>query len=267
MTWTTQQRFRTGYGLSGYHTGDGPALILLHGVGLRSEAWNGLSEYLRDSFSIFAIDLPGHGDSESLGAAASTLEDYANVIAAYLKSFGRPVSLAGHSMGAMIALDIAMRFPDRVKSIAALNAIYRRSDIASKAVKARAEALKGISKNDLNTDVTLMRWFEESPAEEATQAAQACKTWLHETSMPEYQRAYDIFAHHDGPTSAQLGELQAATLFITGADEPNSTPNMSRAMADIAPLGTAKIIPGAAHMMPMTHAKQVAAALKHHFIG
>jgi pimeloyl-ACP methyl ester carboxylesterase len=44
---------------------------------------------------------------------------------------------------------------------------------------------------------------------------------------------------------------------MTGAQEPNSTPAMSRAMADLAPDGQAVIIEGAAHMLPMTHREEV----------
>lgn len=265
MTWTTLPRFKTELGLSGYQIGDGPTLVLLHGVGLRSEAWNGLTAYLSDSFSIYAIDLPGHGESKSLEGEASSLKDYSDVITAYLESFDGPVHVVGHSMGAMIAIDIAIHHPERVKSIAALNAIYQRSDIASKAVKARAEALRGIAQKDLNTDVTLQRWFGEYPEGDSLDAAKACDGWIRKTPIKEYQKAYYCFAHHDGPSMQQLPKLQVPSLFITGADEPNSTPEMSQAMAQIAPLGRAEIIRGAAHMMPMTHAKQVATAFKHHF--
>ena len=265
MTWTTQPRFKTELGLSGYYLGDGPNLVLLHGVGLRSEAWNSLVAYLSDSFSIYAIDLPGHGESESLEGDASSLEDYSDAITAYLKSFEAPVHIAGHSMGAMIAINIAINHPERVKSMAVLNAIYQRSDIASKAVKARAEALKDIAQKDLNTDVTLQRWFGESPTGELLKVAKACDSWIRKTPIMEYQKAYHCFAHHDGPSAKQLSTLKAPSLFITGADEPNSTPEMSQAMARLVPLGQAKIIPDAAHMMPMTHAEQVATVLRHHF--
>ncbi|MFD2856780.1 alpha/beta fold hydrolase [Seohaeicola zhoushanensis] len=50
-------------------------------------------------------------------------------------------------------------------------------------------------------------------------------------------------------------------LFMTGEAEPNSTPAMSRAMAELAPQGQALVVPGAAHMLPMTHPDVVNAAL------
>jgi len=267
MIWTTRQRFKTDNGLAVSACGEGPPLVLLHGVGLRSGAWCNLCNALSNDFSIQAIDLPGHGDSEDLDINAPKLRDYSNSIATYLKTLQAPVYLAGHSMGAMMALDIATRFPTLITHIAALNAIYSRSEDASKAVQRRAKTLKGVAQNDLNTDVTLARWFGGTPSGALLEAAQSCKTWLHETPITQYHQAYEVFAHHDGPSSAQLSNLKMPALFITGANEPNSTPEMSRRMAELAPKGIATIIGGAAHMMPMTHASEVAIALIDHFKG
>lgn len=267
MTWTTPLRFKTDNGLAVSAIGKGPLLVLLHGVGLRSESWRELTEVLSGNFSIQAIDLPGHGESESLGLKSPTLEDYSDTVTAYLETLDHPVFLTGHSMGAMITLDIAIRYPHRIKHIAALNAIHERSEIASDAVKKRADALKGLSQNDLNTDITLARWFGDEPTGALFEAAQSCRKWLHETSISEYQKAYKVFAHHKGLSSSDLAQLNRPALFITGADDPNSTPDMSRQMAELAPMGTSKIIAGAAHMMPMTHAADVAAALIEHSKG
>ena len=265
MTWTTRPRFKSGNGLSGYQIGAGPKLVLLHGVGLRAEAWNGISDYLRHDFSVHAIDLPGHGESESLRGTEARLEDYSMAIANYLDGFEQPVHLGGHSMGAMIALDIATRWPKKLKTVAALNAIYGRSKAASKAVKARAHALKTIDQNDLNTDVTMTRWFGDNPMGETLKAANACNRWLHQTSISQYQKAYHVFANNDGLSPNQLLNLSVPALFMTGSDEPNSTPQMSHDMAETAPSGTYKLIENAAHMMPMTHVQQVSLTLQQHF--
>ena len=72
-----------------------------------------------------------------------------------------------------------------------------------------------------------------------------------------YKAAYTTFAESDGPTKEQLARIDSPALFVTGADEPNSTPQMSRAMAELAPNGQAKVLLNAAHMMPMTHAEEV----------
>ncbi|WIY24144.1 alpha/beta fold hydrolase [Parasedimentitalea psychrophila] len=250
MTWTTLPRSKQG-DLSTIVSGDGPPLLLIHGVGLRGEAWCGQIDTLSTNYKITAVDMPGHGASV-LPAGDMTLTRYADRIAATLSE---PSVVIGHSMGAMIALDIAIRFPGLVRGVVALNAIYQRGTAARKAVRARAAGLDGLSHPD--PSAALERWFgtATSPAREA------CRGWLSDVDPRGYAAAYQVFANEDGPAPDDLATLPCPALFMTGSKEPNSTPAMSHAMAALAPRGRTSIIEGAAHMMPMTHADQVNAGL------
>ena len=105
---------------------------------------------------------------------------------------------------------------------------------------------------------TWHRWFRTEPSPERD----ACERWLSQTDPAGYQAAYSVFAHSDGPPDKALRTLRCPALFATGADEPNSTPAMTRRMAELAPRGRALVVPGAAHMMPMTHPAIVADALQ-----
>ena len=250
MTWTTQPRSDFG-GLAAIDAGAGPRLLLLHGVGLRAEAWSRQIEALSAEFRTIAVDLPGHGQSP-MPIGAQSLSDYTEAVAAGLTA---PTLVIGHSMGAMIALDLATRFAERVRGVATLNAIFKRSAEAKRAVQARAALLDGVQRSDPST--TLERWFgAEAPAER-----EACHDWLREVDSAAYQTAYRIFAHHDGPDEAALKALDCPALFLTGEEEPNSLPKMSHQMASLAPAGQAHIVRSAAHMMPMTHAAEVNDAL------
>jgi pimeloyl-ACP methyl ester carboxylesterase len=77
-----------------------------------------------------------------------------------------------------------------------------------------------------------------------------------------YRDAYRAFAAEDGPSEQDLKNLHCPALFLTGANEPNSTPAMSRRMGELAPQGRSEILSDAAHMLPMTHAALVNAILK-----
>ncbi len=246
-------RPRTDFGaLRAIRCGSGPRLLLLHGVGLRAEAWNAQIDALSADFDIVAPDMPGHGETPPLPDAA-TLAAYTAPI---LDALEGPTWVAGHSMGAMMALDLAVRAPSRVRGVAALNAIYRRSPEASAAVRARAEALDPGASAD--PQPTLARWFGRT----RSAASGACLRWLTAVDPAGYRDAYRVFAAEDGPEAGALAALGCPALFCTGADEPNSTPAMSEAMADLAPAGRVLIVPGAAHMMPMTHPDAVTAALR-----
>lgn len=250
MTWTTRPRSDPG-GLAAIAAGAGPLVVLIHGVGLRAEAWNRQIDALSVGYRVLAFDLPGHGGNATpFGAPDLTV--YTDAIAG---AFDGPALVVGHSMGAMIALDLAVRHPGTVVGVAALNAIYRRSAVAARAVRARADRLDGVSPADAEGPLT--RWFGETQTPERA----ACAAWLRATDPAGYKRAYTAFARGDAPEDAALRALECPALFMTGGQEPNSTPAMSRAMAALIRGGAALIVDDAAHMMPMTHAEAVNAAL------
>jgi pimeloyl-ACP methyl ester carboxylesterase len=246
MTWTTQLRSNVGP-LAGMTSGVGPLVILIHGVGLRAEAWGAQIDALSHTCRVIAVDMPGHGVSNALAPWAK-LADFTDTFAAALNE---PAVVIGHSFGAMIALDLAIRHPKLVNGVAALNAIYRRDTAAQSAVMARANSLDG--KTVADPTETLDRWFGtvSSPQREA------CDNWLRATDPSGYRNAYHVFATQNGPTDSDLAAILCPTLFLTGAQEPNSTPAMSQQMAALVPNGRAEIIEDAAHMLPMTHAAQV----------
>lgn len=255
MTWTIPQRSDGPSGLALSRSGSGPAIVLIHGVGLRSESWARQIPALAERFTVIAVDLPGHGES-ALFDAAPTLADYADRIAEVLDGQTGPAVIAGHSLGALTALEIATRHPDLCAGVAALNAIFRRSKQASDAVRARAGNLPLDKISD--PEPTLRRWFGIDPNPDAESA---CRDWLLTADPVAYKAAYTVFAHADGPADEALRALSCPALFLTGSEEPNSTPAMSRVMAALVPDGQYMLIDGAAHMMPMTHPAAVNAAL------
>lgn len=250
MTWTTRPRSDS-HGLAMIREGDGPVVLLLHGVGLQADAWLAQIQALSQYFQMIAPDMPGHGQSARLDGPAS-LAAFSDRAAALLEE---PAVVVGHSMGAMIALDLAARFPGKILGVAALNAIFRRSEAAREAVLRRAEGLgtSGIP----DPEPTLIRWFGQKPSG----ARSACETWLRSVDLESYRTAYGVFAEEDGPSEAALRSLSCPALFMTGGQEPNSTPAMSGAMAALVPKGRGLVIDDAAHMMPMTHSDEVNRAL------
>lgn len=257
MTWTTRPRSEHPNGLAVWQDGAGPPLVLVHGVGLRAEAWAAVIPLLTDRFTTYAVDMPGHGQSPEVRNA--TADAFTERLAGCVQTLGRRVFVAGHSMGALLALELAARLPDEIAGVAALNAIYRRSPDAATAVRARAQALSDTHASD--PSVTLERWFGEAPRGALADAAAACRDWLTTGNQRGYKTAYTVFANSDGPDDATLQAIRCPVLFMTAARDPNSTPAMSRAMASQCRKARTEVVPDAAHMMPMTHAAEVAAAM------
>jgi pimeloyl-ACP methyl ester carboxylesterase len=93
-----------------YHReGEGPPLVLLHGVGHHWQAWEPVIERLADEFDVIACDSPGFGRSAPLTAGIEpTIPAYADAFEWFFAELGleRP-HVAGSSMGGAIALELA----------------------------------------------------------------------------------------------------------------------------------------------------------------
>ena len=99
-----------------------PALVLVHGLGSAGTIWKSLIPQLSEHFTVYPIDLPGHGvapldegeeyDPQSLARA---------IVSEMNKSHGvTEMHVAGNSLGGWIALEMGSVAPDQVKSITAL---------------------------------------------------------------------------------------------------------------------------------------------------
>jgi len=248
---------RVAYREAGPGTGQAVPLVLIHGVGMQSAAWGPQIDAFAAMSRVIAVDMPGHGGSDPLPGAPD-LPDYVAWLDAVLRALDMPVvSLAGHSMGALIAGGYAVEHPARVARVALLNGVFRRSDTARAAVVARAAEIRAGS-FDLTTP--LDRWFGDSPAEQA--ARERVAGWLSAVHTKGYADAYTAFAGGDATYADRFSCMACPVLALTGADDPNSTPAMSRAMAEAAPYGHAVVIEGERHMVNLTAPEPVNAALR-----
>ena len=86
MTLKTLQRSESANGLAFHRSGSGDPVVLIHGVGLRAEAWFQQLPVLTRDHEVFAVDMPGHGDSALLNGTAPSLSAYVDHIASWLES-------------------------------------------------------------------------------------------------------------------------------------------------------------------------------------
>lgn len=88
--------------------GSGPPLLLLHGSASSCHAWEDVAVRLRSVFSLVIPDLPGHGGSSQLPDGLGGPDDLARALGALLRAEGvSPVLVAGHSVGAVLAIRAA----------------------------------------------------------------------------------------------------------------------------------------------------------------
>lgn len=102
--------------------GEGPALVLLHTIRTQLEYFRDLAPLLAEKYTVYAVDLPGHGRSP-IDPAAPFDEPYMRRgIVGFLETLDlRDVTIVGESIGAVVSLTAAAEVPDRIRAVYALN--------------------------------------------------------------------------------------------------------------------------------------------------
>jgi pimeloyl-ACP methyl ester carboxylesterase len=244
--------------------GRGEAVILIHGVGMNASVWDPQTRALSRDHELVAYDLLGHGGS-SLPPADASLSDYSDQLLSLMDALGIDrAHLVGHSMGALVALEFALTHPGRLSRVAALNAVYCRTAEQRQAVQRRAQSLEHEGDPTAN-EGTIARWFGDPVPSQLAGQAELVRELLRSVDAAGYARTYRLFARSDEAHRGRLQDLAVPALFMTGELDPNSSPVMSRAMAAAAPQGRCEILPGARHMMTVTHPEEVNARLRAFF--
>ena len=235
----------TAYTVSGASS---PTLVFIHGVGMNADVWQSQLEYFSNSYQVIAYDFLGHGESP-MPDDNPTLDGYVEQLNHLVEHVGvASFSLVGHSMGALLSVAFALKYPDKVQSLIPINIVFNRTQAEQNRVLQRAEQV--IESGQIgSTAQTLKRWFEgKDSAEELIKIAKI-KQWLTDVSPHSYGCAYRLFALSDKAFVNKLSLLTTPVLYLTGDDDPNSTAAMSKQMAELTPNGEFFSIAGEAHMM------------------
>ena len=110
-----------GYDVSYRMGGDGPAILLIHGMAGSSLTWKEVMPLLARSYTVLAPDLLGHGESAkplgdySLGSFASGLRDFLAVVGV------ERMTVVGQSLGGGVAMQLAYQYPELCERLVLVN--------------------------------------------------------------------------------------------------------------------------------------------------
>jgi len=199
-----------------HHTlhGTGSAsVILLHGLGSRASDWTPQIAALQASYRVVAVDLPGHGVSP-LPLGPVTVEAMATAVAEVAATVTKEAShVVGLSLGACVALRLALQVPGLVRSLTLVNpfACVRPgglADVARLSQRLWLVATAPMPRLAAHVARRLFPWPEQRALYEAAVAS------LGATSRRGYASAMRALARFDA--RGQLAAIRHPTLVVAG---------------------------------------------------
>lgn len=223
-----------------------PAVVFLHGACMDHTVWKLQTRYFAwHGRSVLAVDFPGHGRSE--GPLVPSVEAMADWTLALLDSAGlEKASLAGHSMGALVALEAAARSPARVEKLALLGATapMRVND----ALLGAAEANDHLALDLVNA------WGYGRAAQRGGHRMPGL--WMMRGGLRLMESAGNGVMYNDlAACNAYQGAAAAAAamicpvLFVLGERDMMTPVKGARALAAAMADARVEVIPGAGHIM------------------
>jgi pimeloyl-ACP methyl ester carboxylesterase len=246
--------------------GEGPSVVLIHGVGMDLEMWEAVVGRMRQGRRVLSYDMLGHGGSAK-PPGPYRLADFVAQLAALIRSLRLArFDLVGFSMGAMVAQAFAVANPQAVGRLVLLNGVYSRSPSESTAVRARVnEVLNG----DYVASIAaaLERWFSPEFRKTRPDVVAAVRRRMESNDLAAYAAAYAVFASADRELVDIVHRIGTATLVATGAEDQRSTPAMAHALSARLPRGQVQIMDGQRHLTPLEAPERVASLIEEFLAG
>jgi 3-oxoadipate enol-lactonase len=239
---------------------DAPALVLGPSLGTDVGLFDAQVAELTGSHRVVRFDLRGHGGSEVIPGPC-TVADLAGDVLGLLDSLGiERFSYAGVSIGGAIGLQLALTVPDRLERLAVLASAARFNDAESYAVRAQKVRAEG---TEFLVPSRTGLWFTPEFAERDPAGTERLVAMLRNTSAEGYAACCEAIAEFD--VRSRTGEITAPTLVLAGAEDPATTGELMRELAEGIAGSEFVVVPGAAHLPNATHPETVNAALREHF--
>ena len=240
--------------------GDGPTVMLIHGVGLDLDMWAAQASALAARYTVIRYDMLGHGASAKPSGALhlASLVAQLDMLHGYFR-LGRSV-VVGFSMGALVARAFAAAHGERLAGLVLLNGVYDRSPAERDSILERLRQGETDGPNSL-IEAALGRWFSPGFRAAAPDTVAAVVDRLRANDPRNFLAAYRTFAEADDAAAGLIPTLPCPTLVATGEDDRGSTPAMATALAAAIEGAECHVLPGLAHLAPIEGADRVNALL------
>ncbi|RYZ42730.1 MAG: alpha/beta fold hydrolase [Myxococcaceae bacterium] len=258
--------------LSWFVEGDGPPVVMIQGVGIGAEGWRPQVEALASRFHCLCLDNRGFGGSQPSGEPL-TVELMAQDVLALMDAQGWvSAHVVGHSLGGLVALEVARRARERVRSLALL------CTFASGAVPTRMtpRMLAMGLRTQLGTRRMRRHAFlrmvlapgELEQVDKDALAEQLARFFGHDLAdqPPVAMRQFQAMRRADA-TPFLGGFAGLPTLVVSAEHDPIAPPSAGRALALGIPGARYVEVPNASHGVTLRLPERINALLREHLEG
>ncbi|MCX5330342.1 MULTISPECIES: 4-carboxymuconolactone decarboxylase [unclassified Streptomyces] len=238
---------------------DAPVLILGPSLGTTWHMWDRQVPELAKQWRIFRFDLPGHGGAPAY--PAGSVGDLTARLLATLDRLGiQRFGYAGCALGGAVGLELALRHPARVASLALIAASPRfgtPDEFRQRGVIVRTNGLDPIARTSPD------RWFTGGFAAAQPAITDWAVQMVRTTDPGCYIAACEALAAFD--IRADLAHVGVPTLVLVGSDDQVTGPAEARTLVAGIPDARLAVVPGASHLVPVEQPAAVTDLLVRHF--
>ena len=232
--------------------GDGPAVLMVHGLGGTSNFYQVQAQALAERFRVIRVDSAGAGRSPL--ADGISIESHAEDLAALLDQLGvSGATVVGHSMGTLVVRTLAARRPALVSRLVLLGAVAEPADAARQAQRDRAATLRKDGTAAVAPGV-VANALSGTTRRDKPEVAAFVRELIMRQDPEGYARNCEALAAatDPGPVDPSL-----PLLLITGSDDKTGPPEVSQAIANAHGSATVTVIDGIGHWTALEAARDV----------
>lgn len=241
--------------------GSGPDLVLIHGWGLHGGIWGELPARLAEHFRVTTLDLPGHGRSRTTGEALS-LTAFTDSVAALCPA---PAIWLGWSLGGLLALDAARRYPQKVAKLVLVGTTPKFVQAPDWPHAMPAEVFAGFAQSLVQDyRATLLRFLSLHVGgnESARALLKQLRAGMFAHGEPQAEAlAAGLAILEQTDLRAGLADIQIPAWVVHGSHDRLAPPAAGEYLATQLPRARLLRIEGAGHAPFLSHAPQFADAV------
>lgn len=233
--------------------GDGPDLVLLHGLSRSSQYWQGFDRLMSKHFRTITIDFRGLGKSKANVPWSISLSDFAQDVLKVLDQLRiNSTHILGLSLGGMVSMLLGVKFPTRVDSLIIVNSSAAGTGVSRvyPMVMPTIFISTLLRRHDQIMKICVGNSFS------AEQKAKALKQWQkiqEQEGIPYLTTIKQLLAAMRFNIKDGLTELSRPTTIVHGSHDRFVSYKNSQMLANILPNAKLVCIPGAGHEISLDH--------------